>query len=264
LKASSYIDSYCAFLDILGFESFVDGSDAGFDKFSTISSAIWRIGDLVRVAGIFPPDAGLAATQFSDSFVVSTGATQSRQRLDWLIWSLTKLARDLSRSGVFFRGGICKGSLVHQQGALFGPAMIEAYKLEKRAIHPRVVLDEATHHELTRTSPSDEIGRFVNRVVRRDSDGQWFIDYINWQDLEQDDTVDAGDAWMYLRSLAHWISMGLKQPDLRVQDKYRWLARRYDESREAWIARGVSRYAREEDLTEMRNLPTGSQLETAV
>ena|SRR6266571_1531704 len=103
--------------------------------------------------------------------------------------------------------------------------------------------------------PLGEIAEFVHRVVRQDSDGQWFIDYVNWQLLEQYHTAHAYEAWLYLRQLAHWISLGLRDEDIRVQDKYRWLARRYDESREGRLRIGVSPYATQQDLDRIKELP---------
>jgi len=52
------------------------------------------------------------------------------------------LCLDLLRQGVLTRGGITKGLLYHSSNIAFGPALIEAYRLESEvAVYPRVVLD---------------------------------------------------------------------------------------------------------------------------
>jgi len=52
---------------------------------------------------------------------------------------------------MFMRGGITIGKLIHEEnGALFGPAMNEAYLLESKcAIYPRVVISEKAHAHLS-------------------------------------------------------------------------------------------------------------------
>ena len=57
---------------------------------------------------------------------------------------------------MILRGGIALGRLIHEEGgALFGPAMNEAYSLEsKLAIYPRVVIADNAYNLLSKSSES--------------------------------------------------------------------------------------------------------------
>lgn len=86
----------------------------------------------------------LVATQFSDSFVISAPA-DNPGACDLLLRAIQIVHFQFFFSiGMLMRGGIALGDVVHERGgALFGPAMIEAYELEsKHAIYSRVVVSK--------------------------------------------------------------------------------------------------------------------------
>ena len=87
-------------------------------------------------------------TQFSDSLLISVDDDiHGREALQHAIFVLTS---NLIEFGFLLRGGVTRGELFHESGLVFGPALIEAYKLENEiACDPRVILS----HEL-----SDEWG----------------------------------------------------------------------------------------------------------
>ena len=45
--------------------------------------------------------------------------------------------------GLLFRGGICKGKICYSEGMIFGPALIDAYELEKNAGYSRILFDSS-------------------------------------------------------------------------------------------------------------------------
>lgn len=86
----------------------------------------------------------LVATQFSDSFVISAPA-DNFAACDLLLRAVQIIHFQFFFSlGMLMRGGITVGKLVHERGgALFGPAMIEAYELEsKHAVYSRVLVSK--------------------------------------------------------------------------------------------------------------------------
>lgn len=86
----------------------------------------------------------LVATQFSDSFVISA-PVDNPAACDLLLRAIQIVHFQFFFSiGMLMRGGITIGSVVHERGgALFGPAMIEAYELEsKHAVYSRVVVSK--------------------------------------------------------------------------------------------------------------------------
>jgi len=90
------------------------------------------------------PSYRMVATQFSDSFVVSA-PVDNPAACDLLLHAIQIVhLQFFFRIGMLMRGGITVGNVVHERGgALFGPAMIEAYELEsKHAVYSRVVVSE--------------------------------------------------------------------------------------------------------------------------
>lgn len=86
----------------------------------------------------------LVVTQFSDSFVISAPANNSSS-CNLLLRALRLInVQFFFGLGMLMRGGMSVGKLVHKRGgALFGPAMNEAYAIEsKSAVYPRVVVSD--------------------------------------------------------------------------------------------------------------------------
>jgi len=209
-----YAERFCAFVDVLGFKQMVSDSRTDQEALNRILHAATGIENLIRVSNIsFSGDR--QATQFSDCFVLSIACAPVRyQELNYLIWALGRLAIELSESGVFLRGGITKGQLIHKPPTLFGPAMVRAYELEStKAIHPRIIIEESLHSEWLANTPEagasdDDYAGFARRAVQLDTDGQWFIDYINWQRLVPYHPTNAyaTEACHFLRHLQYWIN----------------------------------------------------------
>ena len=166
----NYEERITCFIDLLGFKSAIDQSleqneirDALYknihdltsakllkqvygdipvfllDKEASIKAARDVIKDdlIQKYSNKFP----LTITQFSDSFVLSCPSDNSHScalllKCVYIIHLICYF-----NLGMMVRGGISIGKLVHEEnGALFGPAMNEAYALEsKSAIYPRVV-----------------------------------------------------------------------------------------------------------------------------
>ncbi len=122
----------------------------------------------------------LVVTQFSDSFVISAPANNPSS-CNLLLKALRLInVQFFFGLGMLMRGGMSIGKLVHKRGgALFGPAMNEAYAIEsKSAIYPRVVV-------------SDEVFDFYNKTLvlaaqgsdqpflRRGFDGVPYFDLVS-------------------------------------------------------------------------------------
>ncbi|MCG8563685.1 MAG: hypothetical protein MI747_01235, partial [Desulfobacterales bacterium] len=79
--------------------------------------------------------------------------------------------------GMMVRGGISVGKLIHEEaGALFGPAMNEAYALEsKSAIYPRVIISPEAF-ELLESMLDDQP---VLKPIKESFDGHTVFDLIS-------------------------------------------------------------------------------------
>lgn len=107
------------------------------------------------------PNYGLTATQFSDSFVLSVPAGNQVSCL-MLIKALRIIHIQFFYSiGMLMRGGIAVGNLVHQRGgALYGPAMNEAYQLESNcAVYSRVVASEEASQLIDKSTMDTPLAR---------------------------------------------------------------------------------------------------------
>ena len=91
--------------------------------------------------------------------------------------------------GVVIRAGVAIGNAhvgLDGKGPVFGPAMVRAYEIEtNEAVYPRIVVDHAAYQsflEDARLRKQDhrleEELRYVDRLLRVNSDGKRFVDYL--------------------------------------------------------------------------------------
>src|SRR4051794_26916634 len=67
--------------------------------------------------------------------------------------SLAGVAEMALRIGVLLRGGMDFGELYHQDGVVFGEALVRAYNLEKSARVPRVLVSDSIIAKLSHMRP---------------------------------------------------------------------------------------------------------------
>ena len=97
--------------------------------------------------------------------------------------------------GYFMRGGVTINDIYFEGSMVFGPAMNKAYGLESEfAVYPRIVIDpvvfEAHEKEpLLRNDIHDVAAEheYFQTLVRKDSDGIYFIDYLRGMVSEFDE-----------------------------------------------------------------------------
>lgn len=120
------------------------------DKPFQLASEVYGENIIEELSGLFPLD----ITQFSDSFVISCPSSDSGSCLLLLkgIYLIKILV--FYNLGMMLRGGIALGKLIHEEGgALFGPAMNEAYYIEsKLAKYPRVLISEDAYNHLIKSN----------------------------------------------------------------------------------------------------------------
>lgn len=228
-----YEDRVVCFLDILGFGDHVRRTIA--DDQSIIVQKVGEIaGVLETVRDVLDIDkekceGSTQITQFSDSIVISFLANEQSGvffTLEYILWVLIELVK----KGFICRGGIVRGHLVHNNHLLFGPAIIDASELEKKAaIYPRVILPEsivslaglypAPHH-----NGSDEIA-YVKELAIKDFDGMYYINYFGAAIKELDNPEC--DYTLYLKNMDELIKIGLNNKDAAIRVKYQWMEEKY-------------------------------------
>lgn len=151
------------------------------------------------------------ATMFSDLLVMATPA-DGPEVLAGLIEQGARLQLNLAQKGFFMRGGFAVGLFHDMKDIVFGPALVEAYELERaHAVNPRVVLSEHAADCL----------RDYDAPLLTDQDGRAFIDYLAPAFDNAAIDIDA-----LLRRHRNAIAKNLEshRGDSRLWNKYRWTA----------------------------------------
>jgi hypothetical protein len=162
------------FLDILGFKELIALGEE--QKIFNILSTSYAFSNS---SPSFPDSTH--TTAFSDLIVVSyrmdsAGVINVINTASMLAWSFLQ-------QGILTRGGIASGDVHHTKERLFGPAVIQAYKLENElAIFPRILVsDDIVEHFFEGKSGGqiNEVTTYDSEVLRQDFDGVWYLHLLS-------------------------------------------------------------------------------------
>jgi hypothetical protein len=213
-KAPAYEDRCLAFVDVLGWSNIVRKSVQDPSALEAIHRAAELIVGLrtmaeranrVRMPEIELPPLDARVSHFSDTFVFSMPAVADIGMAFPMM--LRAFCRTLLGAGHYTRGAIVCGLVHHTDRALYGPAVIEAYELERStAVYPRILITPGAQ----RYFPDPGI-------LRTDHDGLVCLDLLH---------TDRSDV-RGLEKLAALVAKKEKedQADLHLLAKHRWMAR---------------------------------------
>jgi hypothetical protein len=152
---STLPDKYCAFIDILGFRSYVRGMSSSSEGRKRVSAAKKLFDRLEKERMRLEKERAelqseqtergtanltLELTSFSDSIIIS-GPTEGDDALGSFLWMVTRMATACVIGGFLVRGAVVLGKIYHSGNVAFGPALVEAVTLEaEHAKMPRVIL----------------------------------------------------------------------------------------------------------------------------
>lgn len=128
-----YQDKIVAFIDVLGFSNIVySDSVISLNNYFNFVLNNFKTATLKNNFNYY---------LISDSIVIS--ANRSKLNLQKLVKMLAILQTHLLLDGILMRGAISYGDLYQNKSnnILVGPGLINAYKLESKAIYPRIILD---------------------------------------------------------------------------------------------------------------------------
>jgi hypothetical protein len=168
-----------AFVDILGFASLVSHDQGKHEIMATVEAVL---------AGLLSEESGVSqhadmegsqTTAVSDSLFLS-------ERPDNTLWLLARVAGlqlTLLRRGILVRGGVCSGRLRHRDRLVFGPAVVSAYQLERKAASfPRVLVSShvcaealAQERQLPQWRHFHGFGVRPISILEQASDGLWAV-----------------------------------------------------------------------------------------
>lgn len=246
--ADDYEERVTAFVDILGFADLVSGSANDPVKFRVLHSTLetvqasrppWDDPEQERKFWMITGGGPLSrtdhkkmfrelaernrATVFSDSIVLSDLPDLSG--IFFTFSSLCHLVQRLARTATLVRGGITIGPLFHRESMVFGPALVEAYKIESQvAVYPRIVIAENIVKMLD--ANASIYGIDVRTLMQRDYDGLWCLDSLGVAAFNAVDPVGDVNAFFVDAgaSINERIST-LSERSLGVQAKWRYFHR---------------------------------------
>ncbi|WP_197167115.1 hypothetical protein [Novosphingobium aureum] len=135
MTAPAYREKYVAFVDLLGFSNLVQRSANDEMALKAVVDAIERLKD----TACENPATDTLITYFSDCLVLS--CERSPRALISMLQNLVTIAENLLVVDVMVRGALTVGKIHHDRHFMFGPAMIEAYRMEcKEVSHPAIML----------------------------------------------------------------------------------------------------------------------------
>jgi hypothetical protein len=186
-KAITYEDRVLAYVDILGWSDFIARSIKDPEVMVSLGEAVRQLAsseERLRVIsrslrdakeGSERAQANLEVAVFSDTVVISSLPNAFAVRV--LVAQLQKFCRDLMMAGLFTRGAIVRGPLFHSDNVIFGPALVEAHRLESDvAKYPRVLVSDALMPGLA-TMPSGDLA-LPREVVEVDRDLCGFLNVV--------------------------------------------------------------------------------------
>lgn len=178
-----YNKKILAFLDILGFEQIVNESRSNPSLINKIANMLFRSEQIARSI----LNANLTVLKvdlnnyvyrtFSDTSVIC-GPYDSHHDLSFVsTWVMMYQYLMWKEERTFIRGAIVYGDVYADENVIFGPALIDAYRLERckaKAAWPRVLIDKSLLDKTTK----EERRRDSFEFLRQDDDNLVYLDYL--------------------------------------------------------------------------------------
>jgi len=226
---ADYDLSIITFFDILGFKEIVKTNDR--DRITEILDFLGYIAtDDVEPDSNYSPQ----VVTFSDSVIRTQRIDNQRYRMGLLFQELLSILwaqMELSYRGILIRGAMTIGEVASSTNRIFGPGFVEAYELESQiAEYPRVIVSSKALRMLDKSTMliaqhhSRQVEKsYVKNLLRLDTDGVWFIDYLLKCQSEVDDPAYYVDLLLKHKGL---VTKNLKSGSIPPSDihKYTWLA----------------------------------------
>ena len=180
-------DSIILFADILGFTRMLENEKDSENLFKVIkgmkenNTSKSNIKHTVN-SDVFSMTGMPTISSFSDCIVLSFPLTEIKPPFDIgnavnaLLGIVQQLADSLIYEGYILRGGMTRGELYHQDGIVFGKALIEAYELEStKAKNPRILVS----NELAKEYNKHKFDKcnFLSRDNMNDTE-EYYLDYL--------------------------------------------------------------------------------------
>lgn len=251
-----YKDSIVVFLDLLGFSKKVEkenlikeihnvisyikawNTSNGENKFIEEKDFIYEDFLDDKVVDYKKIQKELQISFFSDSTVITLPYSSDELdiKLFLIIRALAYVISKIAMQNFFVRGGISIGKMFHEDNIYFGPAYLDAYKLEsENASYPRVILSEVLKQKAKKMP-----------YIKEAEDGLVHVDWIYF--LKKQEKMKFLERMSNLPSLKYIteiINQNINNSkNIRVKAKYIWLRRQIENEKHiySWIKCWKSRF----------------------
>lgn len=185
--------SVFAFVDILGYRDLVCGTHGQVSQQDLLvqlhkalsSSREWiDIGDSPEELEAFGGKDRFALKAFTDNIAIGWPIKyrDGESEFGLAFGDLADFQLTMVNAGFFIRGAISVGDVYVDEIAVFGDALMESHRGESSlARDPRIVLTQSARQSVRNHLRYYRNGHHApqNRDVMRDTDGQWFLNYLD-------------------------------------------------------------------------------------
>lgn len=224
-------DTYCIFLDILGFSQLIkEASDEGLSndllkKFSDVfeNSYIFLDYNFFNGNTIFD-DAKIRVKSFTDNIVIAVEIESGHGESEFadILMSCSTFQFVMALEGYFVRGAFVRGELYLDERIVFGNAILEAFNLENKvARDPRIILSEGVLSDVRKhlefyTNPEnspqyDDIIIDTDKVAFINYLSNVYHEYLHWDAIEKHKSIVEENLAKHVNNPPIW-------------NKYRWVA----------------------------------------
>lgn len=236
-KPATYEERIVSFIDIMGFAKEVMASDN--TTLPAIEKKVQLFRDSFHSKSYHPKDEpGLLVLSFSDSMLRA-------RKIEWspLFQEILSAVHGIAQ--IVVNGHLVRGALTHghfyfdkKDNVLISPAFINAYNGEHSlASVPRVIVDPRTLEEFKKRKDwwkdchsYEQEAEYVYQLLRLDTDGFYFVDYLKAIYNELDSPNDDYPGYMADHKAVIEKALGDKLP-LEVRKKYVWLGNYHNQVR---------------------------------
>jgi hypothetical protein len=224
-------ESYCFFLDFLGFSSYVQSAETIDDEQKLLDKFVRDVSPHIEEASkpkAFDYD-GVGklfwgAKIFTDNLVLGypVKSEAKESELGNAVFDAMYYQLNCVLSGFFVRGGMTYGNLCIADDIVFGKALINAVVVEKSADFPRIAIcnsiKDIIHGHMEFYSSPEASPH--HKTFLSDNSGVWFLNYMMC--LAEDEFIDRDSLYKHKEVVSYCLD--LFKENQGIFRKYHWLA----------------------------------------
>lgn len=187
---------------------------------------------------------------FSDSIIISYYPKIADRFVIWyeqmfqIFNDISKILYIFASNGIFLRGGMSYGKFYHMGSVCYGPALLEAIRLEGEVCYPTVAICDTFRKRIRKDLASKEIDDYMpgykhpHELAEFASD--FFSIFLNVVGANEQAQVRLGLNWLTavfyhnidrIDVMKNAITAELEKPyPERIKEKYLWLAKQFNYS----------------------------------